>query len=66
MYSAISIFVVGTSLLLGSGYGIIVGLAGMFILARRAILGESTLLKELLGYADYKAQVTYCLIPYSW
>jgi protein-S-isoprenylcysteine O-methyltransferase Ste14 len=66
MYSAILFFVIGTSLLLGSGYGVIMGLIGIAMLARRAILEEATLTKELPGYADYKTKVKYRLIPYIW
>ncbi len=66
MYSAILIFIVGASLLLGSAYGVFVGLVGMAVLARRAVLEEQLLLKELPGYEDYKAQVKYRFIPYVW
>ena len=66
MYCAILIFILGTSLLLGSSYGALVGLAGVLILARRAVLEEATLSKELSGYADYKAHVRYRFIPYIW
>ena len=66
MYCAILIFIVGTSLLLGSGYSVIVGLIGILILARRAVLEEAVLLQELSGYADYTAQVRYRFIPYIW
>ncbi|MFZ1041638.1 MAG: methyltransferase [Anaerolineales bacterium] len=55
MYMAILIFMVGTSLLRGSWYGLIFVIICMAILARRAVLEEQMLLKELLGYADYKA-----------
>lgn len=66
MYSAILIFIVGTSLLLGSAYGVLVGLLGMLMLARRAVLEEYTLSKELPGYAAYKEKVRYRLIPLIW
>jgi len=66
MYCAILIFILGTSLLLGSGYGLIAGFAGMIILARRAVLEEAVLLEELAGYADYKANVKYRIMPYIW
>ncbi|HEY9152330.1 MAG TPA: isoprenylcysteine carboxylmethyltransferase family protein, partial [Anaerolineales bacterium] len=66
MYTAILVFIVGTSLLLGSGYGSIFVIICMFILARRAVLEEQMLLKEIPGYADYKAQVKYRFIPYLW
>jgi protein-S-isoprenylcysteine O-methyltransferase Ste14 len=66
MYAAFLPFMIGTPLLLGSWYGVLLGLAFMIVLARRAILEESTLRKELRGYADYMAQVKYRLIPYIW
>ena len=66
MYMAILILIVGTSLLLGSWYGLIFVIICRAILARRAVLEEQMLLKELSGYADYMAQVKYRLIPYIW
>jgi protein-S-isoprenylcysteine O-methyltransferase Ste14 len=66
MYSAILIFIVGTSLLLGSGYGVLVGLFGMLILARRTVLEEYILSKELPGYVEYRTKVRYRLIPHIW
>jgi protein-S-isoprenylcysteine O-methyltransferase Ste14 len=66
MYAAFLPFMIGTPLLLGSWYGVLLGLAFMILLARRAILEETTLRKELRGYAEYMAQVKYRLIPYIW
>jgi protein-S-isoprenylcysteine O-methyltransferase Ste14 len=66
MYAAFLLCMIGTPLLLGSLYGVLLGLAFMMVLARRAILEESTLRKELRGYADYMTQVKYRLIPYIW
>jgi protein-S-isoprenylcysteine O-methyltransferase Ste14 len=66
MYAAILLFVVGTSMLLGSLYGVLVGLVFMIVLARRAVLEERTLQQELPGYAAYMGQVKYHLIPFVW
>lgn len=66
MYAGIVVFMVGTPLLLGSWYGVFVGLLLVVMLARRAVLEERTLKNELRGYADYMAQVRYRLIPYVW
>jgi protein-S-isoprenylcysteine O-methyltransferase Ste14 len=66
MYSALLVFVMGTSLLLGSGYGVIFGLVTMALLARRAVLEERMLLRELPGYSVYTADVKYRLIPHVW
>lgn len=66
MYAGILVFVVGTSLLLGLGYGVLFGLMLVGLVARRAVLEERTLRQELRGYAAYMAQVQYRIIPYVW
>jgi protein-S-isoprenylcysteine O-methyltransferase Ste14 len=66
MYAGILVFMVGTSLLLGSAYGIIVGLIFMIVLGRRALLEERTLRQELPGYAAYMEKVKYRILPYVW
>jgi protein-S-isoprenylcysteine O-methyltransferase Ste14 len=66
MYSAIVIFVMGTPLLLGSWYGFLFGLILIAVIARRAVLEERTLQKELLGYTAYMSQVKYRIIPHVW
>jgi protein-S-isoprenylcysteine O-methyltransferase Ste14 len=66
MYAAIVVFVVGTSLLLGSWYGLLIGLMLVVILARRAVLEERMLRTELHGYTAYATQVKYRIIPYIW
>ena len=66
MYSGILLFVVATALLLGSGYGLLLGLFYIGVLARRAILEERTLQVELPGYAAYTTQVRYRFVPHLW
>lgn len=66
MYMAILVFITGASLLLGSWYGLLLGIVFMIMLAWRAILEERMLQYELRGYATYMAQVKYRLIPYVW
>lgn len=66
MYAGILVFVVGTSLFLGSWYGVLFGLMLVGLVARRAVLEERTLRQELRGYAAYMAQVQYRIIPYVW
>lgn len=66
MYSAIVIFVVGTALLLGSWYGVLYGPIVMLAIARRAVMEEHMLRKELPGYTAYAAHVRYRLIPHVW
>lgn len=64
MYSAFIPFVIGTPLLLGSWYGVLVGAIHVAIVARRAVLEERMLRKELTGYDVYMVRVKYRLIPY--
>ncbi len=66
LYTAFLLFMVGTPLLLGSWYGVLLGLAFMIVLARRAVLEEHTLQRGLRGYADYMTKVKYRFIPYVW
>jgi protein-S-isoprenylcysteine O-methyltransferase Ste14 len=67
LYAALLLFLLGTTLLLGSWFGLLWGLiivGGMF--AVRAILEERMLKEELEGYDAYMAQVKYRFIPYVW
>ena len=66
MYAAMLIFIIGTSLLLGSWYGILVGMVFVIGFARRAVLEERTLRKELPGYEDYMKEVKFRIIPFFW
>jgi len=66
MYAAALLFLFGTALLLGSAFGLLLGLILVGIIAGRALLEERTLEKELQGYQAYMAQVKYRLIPYIW
>ena len=66
MYAAFLPFMVGTSLWLGSWYGVLLGLSFILAVAWRAVLEERTLEKELQGYTAYMTQVKYRLIPYVW
>src|SRR5262249_38967452 len=60
------VFVVGTALLLGSWYGLLFGLMLVGLVARRAVLEERLLRRELEGYDAYMAQVRHRLIPHVW
>ena len=66
MYATAIIFLVGTTLLLGSWYGLILGLILIVAIAIRAVREERTLRAELPGYEEYLAQVKYHLVPYVW
>ncbi len=66
MYGTAIIFLVGTTLLLGSWYGLFLVLLLVGAVALRAVQEEHTLQAELPGYDEYLAQVKYRLIPYVW
>lgn len=66
MYATSIIFFVGTTLLLGSWYGLSLALLLVVGIAYRAVQEERALRAELPGYDEYMAQVTYRLIPYVW
>lgn len=66
MYATALLFLVSTTLLLGSWYGLILGLLLFVGIALRAVQEERTLRAELPGYEEYMAQVKYRFIPYVW
>lgn len=66
MYATAVIFLLGTTLLLGSWYGLLLAFLLVIAIAFRAVQEERTLRTELAGYADYLATVKYRLIPYIW
>ena len=65
MYAAVIPFIVGTTFLLGSWYGLL-GLILVVGIAFRAVREERVLRLELPGYEAYMARVKYRLIPYVW
>jgi hypothetical protein len=60
------LYALGTPLVLGAWYGLVVGLVLVLGAARRAVLEERTLGEELQGYADYMNQVKYRFVPGVW
>jgi len=55
-----------TPMLLGSAYGVIIGLVMLILLSARIIGEEKMLVNELEGYPSYKEKVKYRLFPYIW
>ncbi len=66
MYAAAIIFIVGTTLFLGSWYGLLMGLIFIVGIGFRAVQEERVLRAELAGYDEYLGQVKYRFIPYIW
>lgn len=66
MYLGGILLFVGAPMLMGSFYGLLIGLSMLLLLAGR-ILGEEKMLEEELeGYKEYKKKVKYRLIPLIW
>ena len=66
MYAGAIPFLIGTPLLLGSWWGLLLSPALIVVLAIRAVLEERTLTAELEGYADYAKRVRYRFVPHIW
>ena len=66
MYLGGILLFIGTPLLLGSIYGVLIGVVISFLLVARIVGEERMLVKELEGYADYRKKVKYRLIPFIW
>jgi len=66
MYLGGILLFIGTPMLLGSIYGLFIGLVMLFLLAGRIIGEEKMLINEFEEYADYKKKVKSRLIPFVW
>jgi protein-S-isoprenylcysteine O-methyltransferase Ste14 len=66
MYLGGILMFIGTPLLLGSVFGVALGLILIFLLAFRVLGEEKMMLEELDGYEDYKRKVRYRFIPFIW
>ena len=66
MYLAGVLMFIGAPLLLGSLYGMLIGVLMALLLVVRISGEEKMLTDELEGYADYKIKVRYRLIPFVW
>jgi len=66
MYAASVLYLVGTPLLLGSWYGLLVVPLMVAGIALRAVFEERLLKRELPGYAEYTMRVRHRLVPGVW
>jgi protein-S-isoprenylcysteine O-methyltransferase Ste14 len=66
LYLAGILMFLGVPLLLGSLYGLFIGILMLVLLAFRIAGEEKMLVNELEGYADYRKKVKYRLIPFIW
>lgn len=66
LYLGCLLMLIGAPLLLGSVYGLVIGLIFSFVLAGRIMGEEKMLVNELPGYEEYRRKVVYRLIPLIW
>ncbi len=66
LYATDVLFLVATTLFLGSWLGLVPVLVLVLAMAWRAVREEATLQAQLPGYADYMARVRYRMIPHVW
>jgi protein-S-isoprenylcysteine O-methyltransferase Ste14 len=66
MYAGAIPFLIGTPLLLGSLWGLLLSPLLIAVLAIRAVLEEQMLKAELEGYAEYAKCVRYRFMPHVW
>jgi protein-S-isoprenylcysteine O-methyltransferase Ste14 len=66
LYLGCLLMLFGAPLLLGSIYGVIIGVLFSFVLMGRIIGEEKMLAAELAGYEEYRTKVRYRLIPLLW
>ena len=66
MYATALLMLLGIPLALASWWGVAVLLGLLPVLAWRLIDEERVLLRDLAGYAEYRAKVRSRLIPYVW
>jgi len=59
MYWAATLYLFGIPLLQGCWYGLIGSVLIAIAVARRAVMEEQPLKRELAGYADYMKRVRY-------
>jgi protein-S-isoprenylcysteine O-methyltransferase Ste14 len=66
MYLGAILMFIGTPMLLGSLYGVLVGCALTVLLMARIRGEEAMLNRDLAGYQEYARHVRYRLIPFIW
>lgn len=65
-YTAFALLSVGSALLIGSWYGVLMSILLIALLAYRAVREERFLKINLEGYDAYLGQVPYRFFPYLW
>ena len=66
MYLGATILFTGAPMLMGSLFGLIIGISLVVLIAARSVGEEKMLIEGLEGYAVYKKKVRYRIIPFIW
>jgi protein-S-isoprenylcysteine O-methyltransferase Ste14 len=66
MYVGVAIMLAGIPLALGSWWGLVVLIPGLFGIVVRILDEETMLRQELTGYGGYTQKVHYRLVPHVW
>jgi protein-S-isoprenylcysteine O-methyltransferase Ste14 len=66
MYGGAILFLLGTPLLLGSAYGLLLALVLILLLAVRSVFEERVLAARFPEYAAYREKVRYRFAPMIW
>ena len=66
LYASALVYLAGTPIALGSYWGLLALVFTLPFLVLRLIDEEHLLVRELPGYADYRRQVRYRLVPLVW
>ena len=66
MYASALVYLAGTPLALSSYWGLLALVFMLPFLIWRLVDEEHLLVRELPGYADYRRQVRYRLVPFVW
>ena len=66
MYLGALLMFIGTPLLLGSLWGLVIGAVLIILMGCRTVGEEKLLVDELEGYAKYRQKVRYRFIPFIW
>jgi protein-S-isoprenylcysteine O-methyltransferase Ste14 len=66
MYASASLYIIGTPLALGSGWGLLAVVAMLPFLIWRLMDEERLLARSLSGYTEYQKKVPYRLVPRIW
>ena len=66
MYASVTLYVLGTSLALGSWWGLLAGVLMIPVLVWRLFDEERMLAAQLPGYTAYQQRVRRRLVPFVW